>query len=618
MGRKRPESSAGSVGFRLLKVLLIVGSVLAAIKVIFVDYTLDEEYQVVMAYRHLMGDELFGTMWEPHQTSAFACVWLMRLFLAVTGGTTGVVLFLRVCTTVIQILLSWWLYLVCSEYTRKEYAFMLGLAYFNISPKIIQIPEFSNLQVWFFTVTVLSLIQYYQKPKTFSADSRTCKHALSHRLWLVPAGVGMAFEVLAYPACLLLFPFFLVCIFVQSGGVKAKPKAGKKQWEVDSAVPETAGSTKRALTDCLIFAGVCGMSAVIWLGYVLSSVSPETFLRNVGYVLTFDPTHDVSFTADSKMALLVRTVGMLVVPVIIIIVTSLLAWVLHYLVQKRRGAVKGLNRSVLAVFLVLSSEAVQVFYWVVLRKGYEEPMIHLLVLFLAAALVWRSADGRKKVFVAGFLGSVFSIAAVVYMSDLGAWYAIPHGMLGALFAVLILIYALESVIGERSGRWIWILLVSLVVVSIFGKGFTLRAGKTETNTVLGIGGIVREGPAAGIFTNYMQAYITNSTYEEFEKYVEEGANCLIVTNMAGTAGTSPYMFRNCIICHYSIVDPTSYDEKLLTYWGLYPEKQPDVIVVDCWYGQLMERKDSWIMQYIENDFNYSSVVDGMYVRYYFR
>lgn len=608
MSGKRPANSMKSIGFRPLKILLFAGSVLAALKVIFVDYTLDEEYQVVMAYRRLLGDDLFGAMWEPHQTSAFACVWFMRIFLAVTGGTTGVVLFLRVCTTLIQILLSWWLYRVLREYTRKEYAFMLGLAYFNISPKIIQIPEFSNLQVWFFTVMVLSLIEYYGN------DAQ----ALKHRLWLVLAGVSMAFEVLSYPACLILFPFFLIYIFIQSGGVKSKMGDRKKQGEVNGAVPKTEGSTKYAMTDCLIFAGICGTCALIWLGYVLSSVPPEIFLRNVGYILSFDLTHDFSITADSKTVLLLRSIGMLVTPLITIVFVSLLAWGAYYLVKRREGKAEGANLSVLAVLLVLASEAVQMFYWVVLRKGYEEPMIHLLVLFLAAALVWRSADMRKKVFVAGFWGSVLSIAAVIYMSDLGAWYAFPHGMLGALFAMLILIYALERELGERSKRWIWVLLLGLVAVSIFGKGFTLRAGKTETNTVLGIRGIVREGPAAGIFMNYMQAYITNSTYEEFEEYVDEGANCLIVTNMAGTAGTSPYLFRDCNICHFSIVDPTSYDERLLTYWSLYPEKQPDVIVVDCWYGQLMESKDSWIMQYIENDFNYSRVVDGMYVRYYFR
>jgi hypothetical protein len=66
------------------------------------------------------------------------------------------------------------------------------------------------------------------------------------------------------------------------------------------------------------------------------------------------------------------------------------------------------------------------------------------------------------------------------------------------------------------------------------------------------------------------------------------------------------------------VDPTSYDERLLTYWELYPEKVPDVIVVDCWYGDLKESSDNWIMQYIENDYGYTKVEEGRYVRFYFK
>ena len=51
--------------------VLIALSVIAAIKLIITDYTLDEEYQLLMAYRNIRGDAIFGEMWEPHQTSAF-------------------------------------------------------------------------------------------------------------------------------------------------------------------------------------------------------------------------------------------------------------------------------------------------------------------------------------------------------------------------------------------------------------------------------------------------------------------------------------------------------------------------------------------------------------------
>lgn len=578
--------------YKILKVLLILGSIAAALKVIFVDYTLDEEYQIVMAYRRLMGDHLFRAMWEPHQTSAFVCVWLMGLFRAVTGGTAGVVLFLRVCTTLIQLAMSWWFYRVCRDHTHREYAFLLGLCYFNIVPKIIQIPEFSNLQVWFLTVITLSLMRYYGH----DAERKT------RRLWLVAAGVGMALEVLSYPATLLLFPVFLIGIFIWSRGDRTEGKA----------------DVRHALTDCLIFAGICVCAAAIWLWNVLSYVSLDEFTRNVKYVLSFDLTHDVALASQSRLVTLASGVKSLVLPWIVILPVSLGAWALYGRALHKKGLGGHLPLSILAVIMVLVSELVQIFYWIVLRKGYEEPLIHLLVLLLAAALVWRGAGDGKKILIPGLLGGVFAILSVVYMSDLAPWYAIPHGMTGALLAAVALIYALERETGAKSRHWVLILLVSLTAVSIFGKGFTLRQGKTDTNTILGIRGIVKEGPAVGILTNYMQAYMTNSAYEEFAEYVEEGANCLIVTNMAGSAGTTPYLFRDCNICHFSIVDPTSYDERLLTYWSLYPDKQPEVIVVDTWYGQLMEDENSWIMQYIENDFGYSRVEEGKFLRYYFR
>ena len=90
--------------------VLIALSVLAALKLIFTDYTLDEEYQLVMAYRNLHGDAVFGQMWEPHQTSAFFCIGILFFYKLITGSFTGAVVAVRVVTTLIQAGLSVWLY----------------------------------------------------------------------------------------------------------------------------------------------------------------------------------------------------------------------------------------------------------------------------------------------------------------------------------------------------------------------------------------------------------------------------------------------------------------------------------------------------------------------------
>ena len=562
-------------GYRLLRNLLILGSILAAIKLIFVDYTMDEEYQIVMAYRNLQGDTLFGTMWEPHQTSAFVCAVLLRLYTAITGTTTGVVLFLRGITTGIQLLFAVWMDRFLRQETEKEYAFLLACCYFNVVPKLIEIPEFSNLQLWGLTAVLLSLGYWRRNQRKLS--------------WLAAAGLGMAVEVLAYPSDVILFPFFLVVIGL------------------------TCRQTDGRLLKPLIFGGTCVLCGILWLGAVFLQVAPEEFFRNIPYILQFDLTHDVTAVSGDKLT----AIGADALRELIFAgISCAVAGLAGLIASKKSG------KSFVAVFTVtavLIAEGIQLFYWVILQKGYEDPQIHWLVVWACALLFIRETGEGKRKYYVGMAAGFLVFLSVLYMSDLSLFYAIPHGIAGIFSALLLLIAVLQNDLGRNNGRRVILFLLgSLCVVSVFGKGFVLRAGKTETNTVLGIGGIMKEGPAAGILTNYMQAYVNNCDYEDFSAYVEEGSSCLIVTNMVGTGGTSPYLFRNLSISHFSIVDPTSYDERLLTYWELYPEKVPDVIVVDCWYGQLMEPADNWIMQYIENDFGYTRVEDGRYVRFYFR
>ena len=580
---------------RRLKYLLLLCSVLAAVKSLFTDYTMDEEYQIVMAYRRLSGDTLFGTMWEPHQTSAFVCVWLMGLFRAVTGGVTGVVLFLRFVTLGIQAGLSVWLTADLRKFMERDYAFLLGCCYFNIVPKLIQIPDFSNLQLWFFTVTVLSLLHFYDLPGV-SAGGKAFR-----KIWLALAGAGMALGVLAYPSGIFLFPLFLAFVVYRSG----KRAAGAGGW--------AAGP---ALGDGLLFGSVCGLCAAVWLCAVLSKVPWGEFLKNIRYVIDFDLTHDLSLGAEARTASLLRDGKTMLIHMGI---CGGIGWAASRAVRavlRRRGEspAAGENRLYFAVFFLLAAEAVQLYYWVVLRTGYEAPQVHILAMYLAAVLLWRQAGSRKSMLSAGILGGALTILATIYMSDLGIYYSVAHGVLGAVFSLALLVCALERKAGTRGRTLICLLLFVTAFFTAFGKGYTLRAGRITT--VPQINGLIREGPAAGIFTSYIQAYAMNRTYEEFAENVRSGENCLIVTNVPGVAGTTPYLFRDLSVCHFSVVDPTSYDERLLTYWECYPEKQPDLIVVDCWFGKLKEDPDSWIMQYIENDFGYREAIDGTYVRFY--
>lgn len=586
--------------WKWIKSILLLGTAMAALKLIFVDYTLDEEYQIVMAYRNLNGDHLFKQMWEPHQTSAFLCSTLIWLYMTVTGTTTGVILFLRFVTLGIQLLLTVWVYRTLKNYLEKDYAFLLALLYLNIIPKNIQIPEFGNMQLWFLTAAVLLLMKYYADLGNAGKDKR---------FLLILVGISLAGEILTYPTCIILFPFFLVYIF---------RKSGKSKWR-----------------DMLILSGTCAVCAGIWLIAVFRYVSVPEFLQNVGNLLSFDPTHDVSGMTSAKHQNYIDNALFWAQWLAVIGAISGVVYGAVCGIRKRVNAVadeglgtlnsecagstgtanKGTAWLQFLTIAIIVSEFVQAYYWAVKGIGYEYLQIHLLVLWLAAAAVWRWAGEGRRVLVWGIVATLIGYAGVMYISDLAMYYTLPHGALGIVFAVAVIVFATQNVMKEKSRPWILLLVVSLCLCSIGGKAYTLRGGKSD-NTIAAVGGIMKDGPAAGIFADYMCAYIYNCNYEDYAQYVKAGDNVLIVANMIMSVGTTAYMFDNVNISHFSIVDPTTYDEKLLTYWEQYPEKTPDVIVVDCWYGELKENPDSWIMQYIENDFGYTSVQDGRYVRFY--
>ena len=129
-----------------LCLLLLIFSVLASLKMIFVSLGMDEEYQLVMAYRNVRGDRLFLDMWEPHQSSAFLCALLMKPWLALFG-TAGVVLYLRICGTLLHLCVSLYLYRVLKDSVDAAYAWLLALIYYNTIPKQIILPEFGIMQV---------------------------------------------------------------------------------------------------------------------------------------------------------------------------------------------------------------------------------------------------------------------------------------------------------------------------------------------------------------------------------------------------------------------------------------------------------------------------------------
>ncbi|MCM1045883.1 MAG: hypothetical protein NC417_10275 [Candidatus Gastranaerophilales bacterium] len=582
----------------ILKILLWTLTVLAAVKMILAGVGLDEEYQVVMAYRNVMGDRLFLEMWEPHQSSAFLCAFLMKLYIKLFGGTDFVVIYLRLCGTLFHIGVSVYFGRVMGRIVGREGGALLALIYFNTIPKQIMLPEFGIMQAWSYTLLSLFLIQYYgyrQKKR-----------------YLVFMALAMAFNVLSYPSCLILFPFVLFVIARLSE---------KDRWR-----------------DMGIFTLVCLVCGAGYLFFLFHYLTPAKLLETLSFIVSGDVTHSLTF-ADKLLTFLRQGifVGIL--------------WAACRIAAAMVSKWKKLERISVECLTIMMACAVELVYWVVLDLGYESMSIHLVAVTLAGWSAYADMRGeRADIGVRGeksdagvrderadigmcdeksdacgerimrllrysIVGSILSLLAVLYLTDLNLIESLPHVMPAALFGgALFTLRCVGHSAPQKAVKWVYAALLVWCFTALIGKGYTLRGG--GYNNVLQSSGILRHGPAAGTISFYINSYIYNCDYEDWQTYVKDGDRVLIMVDQTLNLGTIQYLFKDVEISHFSIVNPTAYDERLLEYWEMYPTKAPNVIIVDCWYGQLMTDEEGWLMQYIENEFGYTQMDDGRYIRIY--
>ena len=79
----------------ILPLILVLVCAAVMLRSAFTGLEIDEEYALSLGYRLVSGDRLFYDMWEPHQLSSLPAAALLAMFIGITSGTTGVLVFFR-------------------------------------------------------------------------------------------------------------------------------------------------------------------------------------------------------------------------------------------------------------------------------------------------------------------------------------------------------------------------------------------------------------------------------------------------------------------------------------------------------------------------------------------
>lgn len=560
-------------GHRKLLLFYLFLLLLACISLVFTNLGYDGEYQLAMAYRLLRGDQLVTQMWEPHQTSAFLCAILMKLYLCVTDTTTGIVLFTQVCGLMIRGGIAFWLAKQLQSVSGKWPAVIAGIVYFLISPKDILTPEFSNMQVWFATAMYLCLLQHLKKRNV---------------LWLVGAGVSLCLAVFSYPSAIL-------CYFAGSFILWKYSETRKK--------------------DLLWFTGVCAVIGGAFVISLLYRCGLETLLTCLECALGVEPSHTVSMGGKFLAHLfnLGKIAGMLAGVCAIGLVVERL-WAL--LGRKKQDGFCVEHWLLVSWFILMGC-----FLWNILsvrnRGGYGIPLGMMLLLS-----VWKRkllSVQEKRVYDAAAAVGLMNLLATLLLSDHAFLQAVPYMILWICVSILPLYRWFEQLSGEelkKAFSWgfqVWLLLV------IFRIGFIHVPiyGRSQIFSVLDDLALIRSGPAIGIVTDEGGAARQRDSMQEWSKYVHPGDTIWILGEPVDTLG---YLYEDVEVGAPSVMSTPTYNENLLMYWEMNPEKYPDVVILSSAFGELSYElaQNQWLLSWLEEEYRADTVTDGTYWRYYER
>jgi len=538
--------------------LLWAAVILASIKSIFTDTGFDNAYTVAMSFRHLKGDGMFEQMWEPHQTSIFFTDLFMGIYHFFVPSYTGVMIYLQIVGTVFFAVIAILLYKFLKEIAGSEIAQLAAAFFIMFRAKQTPFPDFANLQIGFSALLFLCLVSFVREQQK--------------KRYLCLAAVFLCLQILSYPSCLLAyFPAVLILF-----------------WK-----------TKERWKNIGLFTGICVLFGGSYVGYFVCKIGLERFWENLMNIFYSD-----SHSGEAYVSLWNYFYGV-ITAVSWVVLCAVFTWLLLLLVRKLlRKSVEFFP--VYGIILFLSEFA---FLFLQKRTGLDWTcsfyIIPALLMVLSCFSYRDMEEWEKTIWLTGNLFAVFSFLSTWLLTDLGLITMAAYMVLGGVVSLVAL---------RHRKRQIWVFLLSVCALVTMHRGLVVwgYANKGNVWMVQDVETIIRSGPSLGIVCDYMTYYQITYDAEDHDQFVTQEDSLLLVGNWL--IDSMEFLLTDADISNYSTIDTPVYNEKLLDYLELYPEKKPTVVAVSCSYGTMQVPDNSWIMQWVNE--NYEVVGDGRYWRYY--
>lgn len=533
----------------LLFALLCAASLVVMVRSAFVGLEIDEEYALSLGYRLVSGDRLFYSMWEPHQLSSLPAAALLAVFIGITGGTTGVLVFFRLVVLVCKAGMSYVFYREFRRDLGRPAALLAALVLFAFVPKWFLGPDYTGQQFHWTLAAFLCLHHYV---------TRGCR-----QLWLVPLGAVCAcFGYLAFPQSAAAFAVLWVGMLI----------LGKRRGE-----PKARGAW--------VLLGSCAVCGAAFLVYALSGVGFSiSLLLNRLTLILHDPQYN--FTTAERMALLAGQALTVARSLLWPLLASAALSAALYLI-KRQPITAG---RLLNLWAALA--AVQCLLRAVKDGSLDERQFVPVVVLAGAWAFWqgRGRPGNAELFWLGYLPGLAAYAMILRSTLLGLAPTFMYLTWPAVCGMLALVNHVDDAKARRAEGMLCLaaMLAFLLVCRVWCVQTTGWKAADVTDTPLVR---ITTGPAKGIYADAKAADMQECLCEALQPYAGQP----ILQAIGEQHGLGFLMADGTLqVAQASVISGTDSDPRFEQYYADVPDKEPRVILYDDAEVRDMAEFHSWL------------------------
>lgn len=533
----------------ILFALLCAASLVVMARSAFVGLEIDEEYALSLGYRLVSGDRLFYSMWEPHQLSSLPAAALLAVFIGITGGTTGVLVFFRLVVLVCKAGMSYVFYREFRRDLGRPAALLAALVLFAFVPKWFLGPDYTGQQFHWTLAAFLCLHHYV---------TRGCR-----QLWLVPLGAVCAcFGYLAFPQSAAAFAVLWVGMLI----------LGKRRGE-----PKARGAW--------VLLGSCAVCGAAFLVYALSGVGFSiSLLLNRLTLILHDPQYN--FTTAERMALLAGQALTVARSLLWPLLASAALSAALYLI-KRQPITAG---RLLNFWAALAT--VQCLLRAVKDGSLDERQFVPVVVLAGAWAFWqgRGRPGNAELFWLCYLPGLAAYAMILRSTLLGLAPTFMYLTWPAVCGMLALVNHADDAKARRAEGMLCLaaMLAFLLVCRVWCVQTTGWKAADVTDTPLVR---ITTGPAKGIYADAKAADMQECLCEALQPYAGQP----ILQAIGEQHGLGFLMADGTLqVAQASVISGTDSDPRFEQYYADVPDKEPRVILYDDAEVRDMAEFHSWL------------------------